>query len=75
VFAPGKSVSLVWDYREGQAPARVSTRPHFVYQIRPNHFVSERDIFFVRTDQKTDHREIRIDKVPSAASATVMLLE
>lgn len=63
VFVPGTSASVVWDYRGAQAPVRVSARPHFVYRMRPNQGISERDIVLVRMDQKTDHREIRIAKV------------
>jgi len=52
------------------APVRVSARPRFVYQLRPNQSISERDLVLVRTDQKSDHREIRVAKVGSWTANT-----
>jgi len=63
VFVPGVGPSVVWDFPGAQAPIRVSARPRFVYQLRPNQTISERDIVLVRMDQKSDHREIRVAKV------------
>jgi hypothetical protein len=63
VFVPGVGPSVVWNFAGAQAPIRVSVRPRFVYQVRPNQSISERDIVLVRMDQKSDHREIRVAKV------------
>jgi hypothetical protein len=63
VFVPGVGPSVVWNFAGAQAPIRVSARPRFVYQVRPNQSISERDIVLVRMDQKSDHREIRVAKV------------
>jgi hypothetical protein len=63
VFVPGVGPSVVWEFRGAQAPIRVSARPRFVYQLKPNQMISERDIVLIRMDQKTDHREIRVAKI------------
>ena len=63
VFVPGATPSVVWDFPGSAAPVRVSARPRFVYQLRPNQSISERDLVLVRMDQKSDHREIRVAKV------------
>lgn len=63
LFVPGVGPSVVWDFPGAQAPIRVSARPRFVYQLRPNQAISERDLVLVRMDSKPDHREIRVGKV------------
>jgi hypothetical protein len=63
LFVPGVGPSGVWEFAGAQAPIRVSARPRFVYQLRPNQAISERDFVIVRMDQKSDHREIRFAKI------------
>ena len=70
VFVPGAAPSVVWDFPGSAAPVRVSARPRFVYQLRPNQSISERDLVLVRMDQKSDHREIRVAKVGSWTANT-----
>jgi hypothetical protein len=62
VFVPGVGPKVIWEFPGAQAPIRVSARPRFVYQLRPNQTISERDVVIVRMDQKSDHREIRVAK-------------
>jgi hypothetical protein len=63
VFVPGVGPSAVWDFPGAQAPIRVTVRPRFVYRLRSNQAISERDFVLVRMDPKSDHREIRVAKV------------
>jgi hypothetical protein len=63
LFVPGAGPSGVWEFPGAQAPIRVSVRPRFVYQLKPNQGISERDFVIVRMDQKSDHREIRFAKM------------
>jgi hypothetical protein len=63
LFVPGAGPSGVWEFPGAQAPIRVSVRPRFVYQLKPNQAISERDFVIVRMDQKSDHREIRFAKM------------
>ena len=53
VFVPGVGPSVVWNFAGAQAPIRVSVRPRFVYQVRPNQSISERDIVLVRMGIKS----------------------
>jgi hypothetical protein len=62
VFVP-VGPSVVWEFPGAQAPIRVSARPRFVYRLRPDQQISERDLVLVRMDPKSDHREIRVAKV------------
>jgi hypothetical protein len=62
VFVPGVGPSVVWEFPGVQAPIRVTVRPRFVYHLKPNQTISERDFIIVRMDQKSDHREIRVAK-------------
>jgi len=70
VFVPAATPSVVRDFPGSAAPVRVSARPRFVYQLRPNQSISERDLVLVRMDQKSDHREIRVAKVGSWTANT-----
>jgi hypothetical protein len=63
LFVPGAGPKVVWEFAGAHAPIRVSARPRFVYQLKPNQEISERDIVIVRMDQKGDHREIRVAKM------------
>jgi hypothetical protein len=63
LFVPGAGPKVVWEFAGAQAPIRVSARPRFVYQLKRNQEVSERDIVMLRMDQKGGHREIRVAKM------------
>jgi hypothetical protein len=62
IFVPGATPSVVWEYRGAEATVRAGASPRFVYQLRDNQTIADRDFVMVRMDQKSDRREIRVGK-------------